>query len=223
MTEAYPDPSYSAPPPPAAQLHSPTLYIPIVSPPTPAPSPRPTLSSLALSTPAVDQAACALPFLPTPPPVDLAGFAHLDPASRRALLAALLPLLTPPELLFVSTAIAPRLRRDFLRDLPTELALQVLSMVDDHRTLARAGCVSRAWRALVWDEGCWRAMCARYRFSAEGEEGEEVGWEDGGTMGKEKANTGIELDPGFSFRRYFRAEYTAGLSSFLPLHLRSVS
>ncbi|KAF5316313.1 hypothetical protein D9619_006831 [Psilocybe cf. subviscida] len=49
--------------------------------------------------------------------------------SRRDFLAALLPLLTPAEMLFLSQRLAPLLKRDFLADLPAELGLLILSYV----------------------------------------------------------------------------------------------
>lgn len=96
----------------------------------------------------------------------LSIFSQLPASSRTHLLQALLPLLSTPELLLLSSGIAPRLKRDFLRDLPLEIALHVLSFVDEPRTLARASCVSRFWRRLLEDEWTWKEMCARHRFAA---------------------------------------------------------
>lgn len=76
--------------------------------------------------------------------------------------------MTTQELLVISQHISPRLKRDFLRDLPLELALHVLSFVDLPRTLARASCVSRTWRRLLEDEWTWKEMCARHRFGGGG-------------------------------------------------------
>ncbi|KAF7356956.1 hypothetical protein MVEN_01031600 [Mycena venus] len=89
-----------------------------------------------------------------------------NPALRQQYLASLLHSLTPGELLFVSTTIAPLLKRDFIADLPTELALMVLSFIDEPRTLARAGRVSRRWKAMVADESIWRSMCMRIGFNS---------------------------------------------------------
>ncbi|EIN06319.1 WD40 repeat-like protein [Punctularia strigosozonata HHB-11173 SS5] len=216
MAEAYHDPSYSKATTPGSGPStislSPTLYIPIVSPPTPAPSPRPKVSSLPppASASTNDTVPGPTPTLPADSPLHaaLSAYPALPPSARLAFLTALLQLLASSELLHLSAALAPRLKRDFLRDLPPELALHVLGYVDDHRTLARAAGVSRAWRALVKDEGAWRRMCVRYGFRAEGvgeegeweDEDEEHGW-DGGRV--------PELGDGFSFRRYFRSEYTA--------------
>ncbi|KAI5120949.1 hypothetical protein M0805_001654 [Coniferiporia weirii] len=135
--------------------------MPIVSPPTPAPSPRPMSSVLSPST------------------ADPAHFSRLEFAAlksangvaggsatplRQQYLAALLADCTPAELLFVSTTIAPLLKRDFLRDLPLELGLHVLGYIDDARTLARASRVSRFWHALMQDEATWKRMCEMSKF-----------------------------------------------------------
>ncbi|KAK7031478.1 WD40-repeat-containing domain protein [Favolaschia claudopus] len=89
-----------------------------------------------------------------------------NPALRQQYLASLLHSLSPAELLFVSTTIAPLLKRDFISDLPTELALMVLACIDEPRTLARAGRVSRRWKDMVADEAIWRGMCIRSGFNS---------------------------------------------------------
>ncbi|WVO21293.1 uncharacterized protein IAS62_002601 [Cryptococcus decagattii] len=59
----------------------------------------------------------------------------------------------------------PLLRRDFLRELPWEVALHVLSFVDDPQTLARAAQVSKYWNTLLQDETTWRDfLLARHRI-----------------------------------------------------------
>lgn len=75
-------------------------------------------------------------------------------------------MLTPSELLLLSAELAPRLKRDFLTDLPTEIALYILSFVDDPRTLARASEVSQCWRRLLTDEQVWKRECEKYAFAS---------------------------------------------------------
>ena len=151
----------------AAHPHSstPTFYIPVVSPPTPAPSPR--LS--AFDPPSTSIAAHLAPSPSNPSlstqPHSISSFTALSPALRFQHLAALLAECTPEELLFISTTITPLLRRDFLRDLPAELAFHVLSFVDDPRTLARASRVSRTWNRLLEDQWLWRRMCDVHGYS----------------------------------------------------------
>ena len=135
----------SSPPPPT------TLYMPIVPPPTPAPSPPPGPSSFHNGDPTILSHASA--------------FATLSSAARRQHLHALIQECTPSELLFLSTTIAPLLKRDFLRALPPEVSLHILSFIDDPRTLARAARVSRYWNELLKDDCLWKAMSVRHGFS----------------------------------------------------------
>ncbi|KWU42230.1 WD40 repeat-like protein, partial [Rhodotorula sp. JG-1b] len=55
--------------------------------------------------------------------------------------------------------IEPRLQRDFLASLPAELALHVLSFVDDPKTLTRAARVSKAWYNLIDADETWKRLC----------------------------------------------------------------
>ena len=128
-----------------------TLYMPIVSPPTPAPSPPP------------DQPSFPQTYIPPIP--HTSKFSTLSPSERRQHLHALIQECTPSELLFLSTTIAPLLKRDFLRALPPEVSLHVLSFIDDPRTLARAARVSRYWNELLKDDYVWRSMCIRHGFA----------------------------------------------------------
>src|SRR5882762_7174001 len=102
-----------------------TLYMPIVSPPTPAPSPRPSFSSFPTLNPAplVADPAASIHAARR----EFSSLSALGVSARQKFLAAILADCSPSELLFISTRIAPLLQRDFLRDLPPELALHVLS------------------------------------------------------------------------------------------------
>ncbi|THH07957.1 hypothetical protein EW145_g3022 [Phellinidium pouzarii] len=131
-----------------------TIYVPIVSPPTPAPSPRPISSALAPGT--ADPAHISR--------LEFSALKSADQALRQQYLAALLSDCTPAELLFVSTTIAPLLKRDFLRDLPVEISLHVIAYIDDAQTLARASRVSRFWNSLLQDEGTWKRACEAAKF-----------------------------------------------------------
>jgi hypothetical protein len=163
------NPSSSFKPEATPDYPSPTepshLYMPVMRPPTPAPSPRP-VSPL--------QNAISHPYptsSPTPPPVAspfqtfLDEFQTLSPMVRQEYLATLLTHCNSRELFFISTRIAPLLKRDFLADLPIELGLHILSFVDHPRTLTRIACVSRKWYALVQDEHAWRGLASAYHFN----------------------------------------------------------
>ncbi len=52
--------------------------------------------------------------------------------------------------------------------LPIEVSLNILSFIDDPKTLARASCVSRFWRSLVNDEHTWKAMCLKHKYRRRG-------------------------------------------------------
>ncbi|EPQ56130.1 WD40 repeat-like protein [Gloeophyllum trabeum ATCC 11539] len=131
--------------------------MPIASPPTPAPSPRPSLSSLVSATQTCPRYAFS----------SLQEFSTLGPADRLQYLQAILGECNASELLFISTTIAPLLKRDFLRDLPIEIALHILSYITDAKTLARASQVSKHWNRLLADEWIWKRMCDEHDFQPE--------------------------------------------------------
>ncbi|KIK50354.1 hypothetical protein GYMLUDRAFT_65319 [Collybiopsis luxurians FD-317 M1] len=207
-----------------AASQSQTLYMPIDSPPTPAPSPGPTNIMSIIHhrdqpsiSPSSAPSASSLPILS---PLALPQ----NPVLRRQYLAALLHACTPTELLFISTTIAPLLKRDFLRALPPELALHILGFVDEPKTLARAAQVSRWWRRLVSDEALWKRMCRAYGFDDDGRDefftrrkGKRKG------NGEQKSpvlqevdqaltslsNLSIDLpSAGFSYREHFKYSYS---------------
>ncbi|KAH9989898.1 WD40-repeat-containing domain protein [Russula compacta] len=130
-------------------------------PPTPAPSPRPISPTPDVIPPVSSVAPKA-----EPPPFHtfLSEFQSFGSATRQDYLATLLSQCSSRELFFISTRIAPLLKRDFLADLPIELSLHILNFVDHPRTLARIACVSRKWRALVQDEQAWRGLASAYHF-----------------------------------------------------------
>ena len=144
-----------------SQTESPTVFMPVMRPPTPAPSPRPISPA-----PSVIPLPSLLASHAERPPflAILNEFQSLSSISRQDCLAALLSYCSSRELFFISTRIAPLLKRDFLADLPIELSLHILSFVDHPRTLARIACVSRKWHALVQDEQAWRGLASAYHF-----------------------------------------------------------
>ncbi|KAJ4474959.1 WD40 repeat-like protein [Lentinula aciculospora] len=122
--------------------------MPIDSPPTPAPSPGPNIMAIVHS----ERPSNPSSLLDHPVGTTTSSTSPLalpqNPVLRRQYLSAVIHACTPTELLFISSTIAPLLKRDFLRVLPPELALHILSFVDDPKTLARAAQVSWWWRRL---------------------------------------------------------------------------
>ena len=98
----------------SSQQSSQTLYMPIASPPTPAPSPGPH-SSFHTHQPHIPPLSRNPHTFPSPE----------NPLLRRQFLTNVLNSCTPSELLFISTTIAPLLKRDFLSSLPVELAIHI--------------------------------------------------------------------------------------------------
>ncbi|KIY71849.1 WD40 repeat-like protein [Cylindrobasidium torrendii FP15055 ss-10] len=168
-----------------------TVYIPVVSPPTPAPSPGPPNDG-------------HLPMmLPSPETsLPLAMGLPQNPFLRRQYLTALLQTCTPSELLFISTTIAPLLKRDFLYSLPPELALQVLSFISRPKTLVRAMRVSKYWYKLVGDESVWRRMCLIHNVP--------LPFEDDGSS--TFPGPWSSPSPTFSYRDHFKYHYTVGMN-----------
>ncbi|CAE6479001.1 unnamed protein product [Rhizoctonia solani] len=136
-------------PPVSPGVHSPTssaVLVPVFSPPTPAPSPRP--DSLKQQQAPISFNRDVLPY-----------FYRLSASQRRDFITQLVQACDVDQLVHANALIQPRLKRDFLRELPLEVALYVLALVDDAKTLAMAAQVSRFWNALVADEWTWKVLC----------------------------------------------------------------
>lgn len=144
-----------------------TLYIPIASPPTPAPSPGP------FGTHDHDHRGLSVAMAHFPHGEDFQQFGYhptrdfssFDEQARLEFLNRIIAQCTLRELSHVSALISPLLKRDFLQELPTELALHVLSYIDDLYELVRnVGGVCKHWRRLSNDDLLWRLMCKRWEF-----------------------------------------------------------
>ena len=143
-----------------------TLYIPIASPPTPAPSPGPftnhTHDTLLVNTTDLPLVKDFQQFAFDP----AHDFSSLNEQARLEYLDKIISQCTLRELSHISAIVSPRLKRDFLRELPTELALHILSYVGDLYELVRnvAG-VCKHWRRLSNVDWLWRLMCQRWEFA----------------------------------------------------------
>ncbi|CAE6474104.1 unnamed protein product [Rhizoctonia solani] len=138
-------------PPVSPGIHSPTstssaVLVPVFSPPTPAPSPRPDSAKQQQAPISFNRD--VLPY-----------FYHLSASQRREFITQLVQACDVDQLVHANALIQPRLKRDFLRELPLEVALYVIELIDDAKTLARAAQVSRFWNSLVADEWTWKVLC----------------------------------------------------------------
>ena len=180
----------------ASSVQTKTHYIPFTSPPTPSPSPGPSQ--------------------PSPQNLTL---------ERQHYLNSVVHSCTPEELLFLSQAIVPLLKRDILGSLPCELALHILGFIDDCRTLVRVGMVSRAWSDLAAEESAWKGLCAFYGFGggSSGSSSERTDEEraEGAIAhvprrravreGPQESDNG-QLLPTFSYRSHFKECYITSSS-----------
>ncbi|KAJ2759353.1 SCF ubiquitin ligase complex subunit cdc4, partial [Coemansia nantahalensis] len=90
-------------------------------------------------------------------PEMVAAYDSLPPTMQTYLLYQLLRRTPRPGLQFAAQAVVPVLQRDFLGELPAEVAHHVLRFMGT-RELCRAACASRAWRRVVdGDRAVWRA------------------------------------------------------------------
>ncbi|MBW0534913.1 hypothetical protein O181_074628 [Austropuccinia psidii MF-1] len=155
------------------QSNSPLPHLPppcrAISPPTPAPSPQPdSINQILNSNQLIKNKSSNqnLNLIDLDNPISLLdSFNSLSLSNRSKFLNLLLSNLNLNELTSLSGKILPRLKRDFLRELPIEISLHILSFVDDPKTLMRAGMVSRFWRSLVSDETTWKGMCWKRGFN----------------------------------------------------------
>lgn len=92
------------------------------------------------------------------------SFHLLTPSQKQYFLYEIINSCDNTQLTFLNSLIAPRLKVDFLKELPPEIALNILSFIDQPSTLARATCVSKYWNALVRDETLWRSLCKTHQY-----------------------------------------------------------
>ncbi|KAI9312865.1 WD40-repeat-containing domain protein [Dichotomocladium elegans] len=95
-------------------------------------------------------------------------FSQLNQKQQRQLLSELLKCCDNQLLTFLYSLISPKLKIDFITQLPNEVALQVLGFIDgsDVYTLAQISRVSKRWNALLCDESIWKEMCRKYMFKS---------------------------------------------------------
>lgn len=94
----------------------------------------------------------------------LQSFAVATPSDRRDFLEALVRECHVRELSDLEAMLLPRLKVDFLQRLPMDVALHILTFLDDPRALARTAAVSRTWHRLSMNEYLWSLMCVRQKY-----------------------------------------------------------
>ncbi|ANB11049.1 SCF ubiquitin ligase complex subunit CDC4 [Sugiyamaella lignohabitans] len=91
-------------------------------------------------------------------------FGSLDDEGRSLFLGELLAMCGRAVLSETLDYISPMLKRDPMVVLPSELALKVLSYVDDPLSLARASQVSKTWYLMISDDLTWKELCKTHHF-----------------------------------------------------------
>ncbi|KAI8059490.1 WD40-repeat-containing domain protein [Gongronella butleri] len=123
-------------------------------------------------------------------------FQQLDAQQKQMFLYELVNSCTSSQLTYLNNLISPRLKIDFLKELPIEISLHILSFIDDPKTLARAACVSTFWNSLLRDEATWKSLCMKHQYQR-----------------RNSSICGGELlappsqRKSFSYRQYFKRKY----------------
>ena len=124
-------------------------------------------------------------------------FQQLTSQQKQYLLYEIVNCCDSTQLTYLNDVIAPRLKIDFLKELPIEISLYVLSFIEDPKTLARASCVSTFWNSLLKDEATWKLLCMKHQYNR---------------RRNSSISGGELLDPpshrlNFSYREYFKRKY----------------
>ncbi|KAG7443886.1 uncharacterized protein BT62DRAFT_303598 [Guyanagaster necrorhizus] len=90
------------------------------------------------------------------------------------------------------------------------MALNILSLVDDPKTLGRASQLSRHWGKLVEDEAVWRRMCRLWEFGSpvqrafldDGDDDDDI-WGQGRKKQRHRFSTLL-----FSYKSHFKYSYS---------------
>lgn len=109
------------------------------------------------------------------------------------------------------------LKRDVLTELPAELALHILSYVDDPCTLARASQVSKRWHDLVADDWLWKVLCDTYSFRADTEDKSATNlYQDDESWDEIDKFTSNSIDPWLTARDRLKRQELTSVSHWGP-------
>ncbi|ORZ21096.1 WD40-repeat-containing domain protein [Absidia repens] len=124
------------------------------------------------------------------------SFQQMDPHQKQFFLHEIINCCNSTQLTYLDSLIAPRLKIDFLKELPIEISLHVLSFIEDPKTLARAACVSTFWNSLLRDEATWKSLCMKHQYQRR----------NSSICGGELLAPPTQR-PNFSYRQYFKRKY----------------
>lgn len=124
------------------------------------------------------------------------SFQQLNPAQKQFLLYEIINCCDNSQLTYLNELIAPRLKIDFLKELPIEISLHILTFIDDPKTLARAATVSTLWNSLLKDEAAWKALCMKHQYRRR----------NSSICGGELLEPPTQR-PNFSYREYFKRKF----------------
>ncbi|KAI8338947.1 WD40-repeat-containing domain protein [Chlamydoabsidia padenii] len=92
------------------------------------------------------------------------SFQNLPSQQQEWLLSEIVNQCDHGQLTYILGMVTPRLKVDFLKRLPIEIALHVVSFIQDPHTLGTMACVSKYWYHLLKDETTWKNMCELYQY-----------------------------------------------------------
>ncbi|KND00858.1 uncharacterized protein SPPG_03962 [Spizellomyces punctatus DAOM BR117] len=88
-------------------------------------------------------------------------FAATQNSLRPLILDGILDHCCLPQLSYMSSALAPLVRIDFVTTAPTEIAIRILQYLDA-KSLCHAAQVSKAWKKVADDDIIWHRMCEQH-------------------------------------------------------------
>lgn len=93
-------------------------------------------------------------------------FRQLDTTQKQLFLTEIIGVCDNTLLTFINTLVAPKLKVDFLKYLPTEISLHIISFIKDPYTLAQASRVSTVWHSILLDDSIWKTMCIQHNYQS---------------------------------------------------------